>query len=99
HAQVQALPEGDREPALLRLWTRKEALLKAAGLGLRQAPSGFAAPAGSPVRLPGDAAGPACVVRDLPQASGWLGAWAAPVGVDRLAMAVAMSRKCDGILK
>jgi 4'-phosphopantetheinyl transferase len=82
---LRALPQAGREQALLRLWTRKEALLKAAGLGLRQPPCGFAAPAGVPLDLPGDAAGPACVLHDLEVAPGWAAAWAAPPGVSTLA--------------
>lgn len=80
---VRGLPEAQRGPALLRLWTRKEALLKALGLGLRQPPSSFAAPAGQPIELPGGS-GPACVVHELATGPGWSGAWAAPAGVTRM---------------
>jgi 4'-phosphopantetheinyl transferase len=82
---LRALPQAGREQVLLRLWTRKEALLKAAGLGLRQPPCGFAAPAGVPLDLPGEAAGPACVLHDLEVAPGWAAAWAAPPDVGTLA--------------
>ncbi|MDD5349218.1 MAG: 4'-phosphopantetheinyl transferase superfamily protein, partial [Chthoniobacteraceae bacterium] len=34
---LSALPEAERNAAFLRLWTRKEAVLKAAGLGLGSA--------------------------------------------------------------
>lgn len=34
HEAWEALPEAERKPAFLRLWTRKEAILKALGLGL-----------------------------------------------------------------
>lgn len=40
-AVVAALPAAERGPALLRYWTRKEALLKATGDGLAVAPSGI----------------------------------------------------------
>lgn len=79
-ACVRGLTEAGREQALLRLWTRKEALLKALGLGLRQPPSSFAAPAGLRIDLPGGF-GPACVVHELAAGAGWSGAWAAPAGV------------------
>lgn len=39
-------------PALLALWTRKEAMLKAAGIGLEQDMNGFAAPDGVSIALP-----------------------------------------------
>lgn len=43
-AAVLDLPEGPgREAVFLRVWTRKEACLKAVGLGLRLAPSSFEA--------------------------------------------------------
>lgn len=37
-----ALPAAQRERGFLRLWTRKEACLKAVGVGLGLAPSSFA---------------------------------------------------------
>lgn len=40
---LNAMPEPAREAALLRLWVRKEALLKALGVGLRWEMSGFEA--------------------------------------------------------
>lgn len=42
----QAVDDGARDAAFLRVWTRKEACLKAVGLGLRLAPSSFEAGAG-----------------------------------------------------
>lgn len=42
----QAVDERARDAAFLRVWTRKEACLKAVGLGLRLAPSSFEAGAG-----------------------------------------------------
>ena len=44
---ILALPAGDRAPALLSLWTRKEAILKALGIGFSQGDmTGFAVPTG-----------------------------------------------------
>lgn len=40
------LPQDHRIEALTEAWTRKEALLKACGLGLRQSPASFEAPTG-----------------------------------------------------
>lgn len=42
-------PAHERDRALLRLWVRKEALLKAAGVGLRWDMAGFEAPCGAPI--------------------------------------------------
>lgn len=83
HGSLRGLPEAAREQALLQLWTRKEALLKAAGLGLACPPSSFAAPVGIPVVLPG-ATTPSCVVRDLAPIPGWVAAWAAPADAGEL---------------
>jgi 4'-phosphopantetheinyl transferase len=49
HAAMEALAIDDRGRALLALWVRKEALLKAAGTGLSVEMNSFAAPEG-PVR-------------------------------------------------
>ncbi|MFI1033764.1 4'-phosphopantetheinyl transferase family protein [Streptomyces sp. NPDC020951] len=40
-AALHALPPAERQPAFLRVWTRKEAVLKALGVGLRVPPSGL----------------------------------------------------------
>jgi 4'-phosphopantetheinyl transferase len=85
HESVRGLPEAAREQALLQLWTRKEALLKAAGLGLACPPSSFSAPAGTPVALPG-ATTPSCVVHDLAPLQGWVAAWAASPGAGELVL-------------
>src|SRR5579859_3256141 len=45
-AAVEQLPPEQRELALLSLWARKEALLKAFGVGLREAPTSIAADIG-----------------------------------------------------
>lgn len=46
------LPQDHRIEALTEVWTRKEALLKACGLGLRQDPASFEAPTGEFERAP-----------------------------------------------
>ncbi len=73
--------------AALSLWTRKEALLKAWGTGLRTDPATFSAPTGSPIASPacGDDA-PVCHVRDLTLPAPLVGALATPrpEGPDRL---------------
>jgi 4'-phosphopantetheinyl transferase len=74
---LRALPPVRRERALLQLWTRKEALLKAFGTGLAQAPATFGAALGEPVRSPSDPAGPPCRVYDLALPGDRLGALAA----------------------
>ncbi|MGW2044411.1 4'-phosphopantetheinyl transferase family protein [Streptomyces sp. NPDC001858] len=40
-AALHLLPPAGRKPAFLRVWTRKEAVLKALGVGLRVPPSGL----------------------------------------------------------
>ena len=50
-AQLALFPEAWRRRELLALWVRKEALLKAAGIGLAREMCSFAAPPG-PARLP-----------------------------------------------
>jgi 4'-phosphopantetheinyl transferase len=50
--QLLRLPVGDRVPSFTRSWTRKEAVLKAIGEGLRSAPSGLeVTPADSPAAI------------------------------------------------
>ena len=79
---MQQLPVAEREAALLVLWTRKEALLKAFGTGLSVDPATFAV-------LPGLAAGlshaahlPPCRVVDLAVRGGLVGALALPLAMD-----------------
>jgi 4'-phosphopantetheinyl transferase len=73
-----------REQALLVLWTRKEALLKAFGVGLAEAPATLPAEPGVPVAPPASAAAlPPCQVHDLELPAGLVGALAAPAGVTR----------------
>ena len=52
-ADLDALDEPTRAAALLALWVRKEALLKAAGVGLAVPMETFAAPEGGALVLPG----------------------------------------------
>lgn len=79
-AALAALPEPRRAQALLALWVRKEALLKAAGIGLAREMDSFRAPDGEPVALPA-AEGPdgaPALVRMLDAGAGWLAAVAGP---------------------
>lgn len=78
-----SMPAARRERALLQLWTRKEALLKAFGTGLAQAPASFCARPGEPVRPPSDPDGSPCRVADLALAGEWMGALAASLEVTR----------------
>lgn len=77
------LPRVQRERALLQLWTRKEALLKALGTGLAQAPASFDVRAGEPVRLPSSPCAEACRVFDLVLPADRLGALAASLDMQR----------------
>lgn len=82
--EMRKLSAREREPALLGLWTRKEALLKAFGVGLAEAPARLPATMPGLVPPPPEAAGlPACQVRDLDLPAGLVGALAAPAGIER----------------
>lgn len=84
---LQRLAPASREPALLALWTRKEALLKAYGVGLRQAPSGIQVDPDVPIAPPASTPGaPWCRVHALSLPASLMGAVAAPVGVRRIAL-------------
>jgi 4'-phosphopantetheinyl transferase len=77
---LAGLPEPRRAQALLALWVRKEALLKAAGIGLAREMDSFRAPEGEPVALPaadGPDGAPA-LVRMLDAGAGWMAAVAGP---------------------
>ena len=76
-----ALPPAAREHAMLRLWTRKEALLKAFGTGLSgPPPATFEALPGACVAPPPELACPPCSVHELPLPTAVVGALAVPVG-------------------
>jgi 4'-phosphopantetheinyl transferase len=83
-AKMQKLSAPERESALLALWTRKEALLKAFGIGLGEAPAKLPAAMPGFVTPPPEASGlPSCRVFDLDLPTGLVGALAAPAGVKR----------------
>lgn len=66
-----------RTRTLLELWTRKEAVLKAFGVGLRVAPSSIEAELGRLVAPPAEAAcAPPCRLFPLSMPVGWLGSMA-----------------------
>jgi 4'-phosphopantetheinyl transferase len=79
-AQVLRLPDANREAALLTLWVRKEALLKAFGTGLREAPSSLPASNEQPVRSSMASDAPACVAVNLELPANLSGALAMPSG-------------------
>lgn len=78
-----ALPPDQRERELLQLWTRKEALLKAWGTGLEQAPASFWSPPGGISVPPQGLIGVPCKAIDLTLAEGHLGALAVSLDVAR----------------
>jgi 4'-phosphopantetheinyl transferase len=78
-ADVMVLPVLERDSALLALWTRKEALLKAFGVGLAVPPSTLPVSTAEVVMPPkGVVERPPCRVRDLDLPAGLIGALAAP---------------------
>ncbi|TBR36188.1 MULTISPECIES: 4'-phosphopantetheinyl transferase family protein [Dyella] len=84
---VAALPPGERESAILQLWTRKEALLKAFGVGLTATPASIRLTPDAPMEPPTCARGqPACLIRDIHLPPGLVGALAAPGDVTCVAM-------------
>jgi 4'-phosphopantetheinyl transferase len=81
-AALDGLPPPERPGAFLRLWTAKEAYLKATGVGLATSPATFevgpADPAGaSPVVIDGDTGAAHWWVRRLAPVPGYVGAVAA----------------------
>ncbi len=77
-AAVDELSPAPRRRALLSLWVGKEALLKAAGIGMAEEMDGFLAPTGVPLPLPGGVPGSAVVT--VFEGEGFLAAVAAPPG-------------------
>ncbi|SEL08911.1 4'-phosphopantetheinyl transferase [Pseudoxanthomonas sp. GM95] len=80
---LQAMPPERREWALLQLWTRKEAVLKAWGTGLGQAPSSFSALPGALVVPPKGVDGEPCLTMELALPEGQAGALAVSLDVLR----------------
>jgi 4'-phosphopantetheinyl transferase len=90
-AALSALPDSQRERALLSLWVRKEALLKAAGIGMEVEMDRFEAPANRVLGLPGGVRAGTVAIRlfdggeryvaAVAAAPGEIGsAWLAPAG-------------------
>lgn len=76
---LAALPEAERARALLSLWVCKEALLKAAGIGMAVGMDAFRAPVGRMLALPGGIAG-AAMLRVFDDGDRCLAAVAGPPG-------------------
>ncbi len=88
-ATLALLPPAQHEAWLLALWTRKEALLKAFGVGLKEPPSSMSLSGTNGVAPPASAGNaPACWVHPLQLPIGLVGAWAAPVNVTRCSLYV-----------
>lgn len=79
-ASLPAQPSRDRGRALLSLWVRKEALLKAAGIGLAVEMDRFEAPPDRLLPLPGDARHNAAMIRLFDDSSRFVAAVAAAPG-------------------
>ena len=75
--RLEAVPADERTAAFLRAWTRKEACLKALGIGLLIEPSRFAVdgPSGeTSVAIPTPAGARTVLVQDVALEAGWVGA-------------------------
>src|SRR3546814_7521594 len=79
-AEMAALSGAERGRELLSLWVRKEALLKAAGIGMAIEMDRFEAPADRVLALPGDVRTGSAVIRLFDGAEGCLAAVAAAPG-------------------
>src|SRR3546814_10583935 len=73
-AEMAALSGAERGRELLSLWVRKEALLKAAGIGMAIEMDRFEAPADRVLALPGDVRTGSAVIRLFDGAEGCLAA-------------------------
>ena len=75
-ATISRLPQAARAQAMLALWVRKEALLKASGIGLVREMHSFEAPIGQPVGLPAadGSQGVAAIAHMLEAGSSWVAA-------------------------
>jgi 4'-phosphopantetheinyl transferase len=81
-AELEGLDAERRTRALLELWTRKEALLKAFGVGLLTDPATTPAPSTHPLMPPPMAMHyPPCHTRNLRPGRHWIAALAAPPAV------------------
>jgi 4'-phosphopantetheinyl transferase len=80
------VPRRDRQSAFARIWCRKEAYVKALGVGIDGGFADFSVVwpghADGRVRRDGGRVDPAWTLRDLDMPSGYAGALAVPVGVE-----------------
>lgn len=82
YAELAGLDASRRTRSLLELWTRKEALLKAFGVGLLTDPATTPAPSTHPLMPPATALHyPPCQTRNLRGDAEWVAALAAPSAV------------------
>jgi 4'-phosphopantetheinyl transferase len=88
-ADLAAIPADAREASLLQLWTRKEALLKAFGVGLSESLPGISVNTTDAISPPSSAShAPPCRVHSLQLPVELVGAWAAPVNISRCSLYV-----------
>jgi 4'-phosphopantetheinyl transferase len=78
---IRQVPEPLREQALLQLWTRKEALLKAFGTGLLESPTALDVSASTRLAAPAELNLPTFRLQDLAVTEGGAAALAVPDGV------------------
>jgi 4'-phosphopantetheinyl transferase len=87
--ELSALQDVERARSLLELWTRKEALLKAFGVGLLTDPSTTPAPSTHALMPPPNAIHyPPCRTRNLQPGRGWIAAVATPSAVRDISLHV-----------
>jgi 4'-phosphopantetheinyl transferase len=80
-AWLNNLSDSAREHAALALWTRKEALLKAFGVGLTVDPATVSTIIEGPIAPPSGVDQPPCCVRNIDLPPGVIGGLATPVTV------------------